>query len=103
MRRWIKPIFNREQAGFDWNQLIVFCLGAGSMLATISTLFDMHGLRFVNDRVSTFLLSFGFFVVAADLVYVAISIVLTRGHWRQYGVYVVLNAFLLAVFTLLFS
>ena len=99
MRRWIKPIFNREQVGFDWNQLTVFCLGAGSMLAAISWLFDVD----YRWPVSIFLFFFGFFVVVADLVYVAISTVLTRGHWRQYGVYVVLNAFLLAVFTFSFS
>ncbi|MGC8560383.1 MAG: hypothetical protein ACP5O1_06855 [Phycisphaerae bacterium] len=99
MRRRIKPIFNREQTGFDWNQLIVFCLGAGSMLAAIFWLFDVD----YRWPVSIFLFFFGFFVVVADLVYVAISTVLTRGHWRQYGIYVVLNGFLLAALVLLFT
>ncbi len=86
MNAFIKH-FDREQVGVDCWQFAVFVLSALAILcgATQANNYSFPG------GLAAFLYLFGSFLLLFDFFYVAASIVLTRGNWRQYCIYLLLS------------
>ncbi|NNM86364.1 MAG: hypothetical protein HKL96_11490 [Phycisphaerales bacterium] len=86
MKAFIKR-FDREQVGLDHWQCAVFVI---SVLAILCGATQADNYWFPGG-LAAFLYLFGSFLLLFDFLYVAASIVLTRGNWRQYCVYLLLS------------
>ena len=85
MKRLAK-MFDREQVGFDRWQCAIFVLGALAILFGAA----QSGNSSFPGALAAFLCIFGSLLLLFDIIYVAVSIVLTHGSWRQYCVYLML-------------
>ncbi len=85
MKRLAK-MFDREQAGFDIPQCLVFLLGTAALM---SIFFEPFGQP-PSAAILTFLYTFGVATLFLDLLYVSASVVCVRGRHSQYVYYFVL-------------
>ncbi len=91
-------MFDRQQTGFDGCQFAVFLLSFATLILS-----GITGQSYsMPDLVPAFLLVFGLCLLILDFLYVAASVVFTRGNWRQYGVYVIGAIVGAALFFILF-
>ena len=91
-------VFSREQVGLDRGQGLVFALafvatGVGAILGI--------GYQPVA-QIGIFFRLFGLFLFILAFCYAALSIVFTRGHWRQYCTYLILCLVIPVCVTLFF-
>ncbi len=97
MRRLAK-IFDREQTGLDKWQLVVFLTAATALIVSIM----LSQSYSVPQRIPAYLFPFGGALIVLDFVYAAISVVFTRGNWRQYCAYLLLSTYGLMLFFFIF-
>ncbi len=94
----LAKMFDHEQTGFDVCQFAVFLLSFAALILA-SIIAQNYS---IPNIVPAFLIVFGLFLLIFDFLYVAASVVLTRGNWRQYGVYVIVSIAGTALFFMLF-
>jgi uncharacterized membrane protein YhaH (DUF805 family) len=91
-------IFSREQVGLDRGQGLVFALAfVATGLGAIPAI-DYSPI----GKLGIFLYLFGLFLFILAFCYAALSIVFTRGHWRQYCTYLILCLVIPVCVTLFF-
>ena len=90
-------IFDREQTGLDKCQCVVFLLASMALMSS-----EMLAQSYsVPVRIPAYLFLFGGGLLVMDFVYAAVSIVFTRGDWRQYCAYIVMSCGVMLLFLIL--